>query len=87
MPEIKVPAVLAGGGGAERVEVNGETVGEALEAHAAEHGNALRDSVIENGDIREYINVFVDGEEVDSLDASLGADSVLRVMPAASGGC
>lgn len=86
MPQIKVPAALAGGAGTKRVDVEGTTVSEVLENHAAEHGTELRDSVIEDGEIREYINVYVDGEEVPSLDAEVRADSLLRVMPAASGG-
>lgn len=86
MPEIKVPAVLAGGAGTERVEVDGETVREVLDSHAAEYGTDLRDSVLAAGEIREYINVYVDGEEVASLDADVDPDSLIRIMPAASGG-
>ena len=86
MPQIKVPAALAGGGSGDRIEVEGTTVGEALESHAAEHGPELRDSVVDDGEIKEFINVFVDGEEVTGLDQSLAADALIRIMPAASGG-
>jgi len=85
MAEIKVPAVL-GSGGTETVEVDGDTVGELFENHADEHGSELRDSVIENGAIKEFINVYVDGSEVDGLDTAVEADSRVRVIPAASGG-
>jgi len=86
MPRIKVPAVLAGGGASSTVEVEGATLAEAFENHAAEHGPELRDSVIEDGKIKEFINVYVDGEEADDLDAAVDADSQVRVIPAASGG-
>jgi len=85
MAEIKVPAVL-GSGGTETVEVAGDTVKELFENHADEHGSELRDSVIEDGSIKEFINVYVDGSEVDGLDTAVEDDSRVRVIPAASGG-
>ena len=88
MVHIKLPAALTGAA-SDVVNVEGGTLREALENHADEHGPALRDSVVEDGDIREYINVFVNGEEVgtlDGLDTALGPDDRIRVVPAASGG-
>lgn len=86
MPRIKVPAVLTGGSAASSVEVEGSTVREAFDDHAAEHGGSLRESVVEDGEIKEFINVYVDGNEVSDLDESVDADSQIRVIPAASGG-
>jgi molybdopterin synthase sulfur carrier subunit len=86
MPRIKVPAVLAGSSASSTVEVEGATLAEAFENHAAEHGPELRDSVVEDGEIKEFINVYVDGEEADGVEAAVDADSQVRVIPAASGG-
>lgn len=86
MPRIKVPAALTGGASAETVAVDGESVGEVLENHAEEHGPALRDSVVADGEIKEFINVFVDGDEVQALDVGVSDESLIRIMPAASGG-
>lgn len=89
MPQIKVPAALTGGSSSDVVSVDGETLREAFDNHAEAHGPALRDSVIDEGAIREYINVFVNGEEVgalDGLDTAIGHDDEVRVVPAASGG-
>lgn len=86
MARIKVPAVLAGGSTTSVVPVEGETVAEVFENHAAEHGPSLRDSVIENGAIKEFINVYIDGEETVDLDTAVGPDAQIRVIPAASGG-
>lgn len=86
MPQIKVPAALAGGSSTSTVEVGGETLGEALDDHADKHGPELKESVVEDGEIKEFINVFVDGRQVESLDESLDDDSQIRIMPAASGG-
>lgn len=86
MPRIKVPAVLSGGSSSESVDVDGETLREALDDHAERHGDALRDSVVEDGEIKEFINVYVDGSEVSDLEEPVDEDSQIRVIPAASGG-
>lgn len=86
MPKIKVPAVLGGGSGSSSVAVDGDTLADLFENHAAEHGTELRDSVIEDGEIKEYINVYVDGSEVSDLDTTVEESSQIRVIPAASGG-
>ncbi len=89
MPRIKVPAVLAGNGGSRTHEVEATTLDEAFQAHAEAHGPALRDSVIEDGRIKEFVNVYVNGEEIshlDGLDTLLDEDDLIRVIPAASGG-
>ena len=85
MATIKVPAVL-GDGGASTVEVAGATLEEVFENHAAEHGPGLKNSVFENGTIKEFINVYVDGSETTDPDAPVEADSRIRIIPAASGG-
>lgn len=90
MPSIKVPAVLAGGAASTTHDVSGTTVAEAFDAHAAAHGPSLRDSVIaDDGSVKEFINVYVNGEEIsqlDGLETSLEDEDVIRVIPAASGG-
>lgn len=86
MPEIKVPAVL-GDGGSATVDVAGSTVGEAFDNHAEEYGPGLRNSVFEDGEIKEFINVYVDGSEVSDPKTPVDEDSRIRVIPAASGGC
>lgn len=89
MPEIKVPAALTGGSSPEAVVVEGGTVREALEEHAAEHGPELRDSVLEDNEVKEFINVYVNGEEIghlNGLETGVGEDDRIRIVPAASGG-
>jgi molybdopterin synthase sulfur carrier subunit len=86
MPQIRVPAALAGGAATSTVEVEGGTVRELLDNHAEEHGPELRDSVVEAGELKEFINVFVDGTEAGNIDETVDDDALVRVMPAASGG-
>lgn len=89
MPQIKVPAALTGGSSSETVDIDGNTVRETFDRHAEQHGPGLRDSVVENDEIKEFVNVYVDGEEVghlDGLDTVVEDDARIRVVPAASGG-
>ena len=86
MPQIKIPAALAGGTGTDLIDVEGNTLEEVFENHAEAHGPELKESVVSEGEIREYINVFIDGEEADRLADSVDPDALIRVMPAASGG-
>lgn len=89
MAQIKVPAALTGGSSSDVIEVEGASVGAAFDAHAEAHGPELRDSVVADGQVREYINVYVNGEPVDDIDGletAVGDDDVIRVVPAASGG-
>jgi molybdopterin converting factor small subunit len=86
MAQIKIPAVLAGGSASSTVEISGNSLAEVFENHAAEHGSELRDSVIQDGEIKEFINVYVDGTEVSDLETTVSDKSQIRVIPAASGG-
>jgi ThiS family. len=86
MPQIKIPAVLAGGSASSSVEVEGDTLETIFENHAAEHGPGLKNSVVEDGEIKEFINVFVDGQEISNIDAEVSSNAQIRVIPAASGG-
>ena len=86
MPTVKIPAVLAGGSGTSTVAVEGETLRELFDNHADEHGPELRESVVEDGDIKEFINVYVDGTPAEELDREIDSDAQIRVIPAASGG-
>jgi len=86
MPTLKIPAVLAGGSGTSKVAVEGDTLQELFDNHATEHGPELRDSVVEDGEIKEFINVYIDGTPTETLDSEVSGDAQIRVIPAASGG-
>lgn len=89
MPKIRIPAVLSETGGSRKVEVEGDTVLAALRAYTEEHGPELEESVLSNGKVKEYINVYVNGKDVrnlDGVDTSVGDDDEIRIIPAASGG-
>lgn len=86
---VKLPTQLrdAAGGNAE-VAVEGATVGEALDALFAQHGE-LRDRLFQDGELRRFVNVFVAGEDVrylDGLATAVPAGGELTILPAVAGG-
>ena len=89
MPIIRIPAVISETGGARKVEVDGDTVLEALRAYGEEHGPELEENVLGDDEVKEYINVYVNGKDVRNLegvDTPLDEEDEIRIIPAASGG-
>ena len=71
--------------GNRRVDVEGETVGEALRALERRHPPIAGWILDEHGRVREHVNVFLGGARV-AEDASVAPDDVLHVLPSISGG-
>ena len=88
---VKLPTQLrAAAGGENSVEVEGSTVGEALEALFEVHGD-LRDrlSDAEQGGLRRFVNVYVDGDDIrfgDGLDTVVRDGGEVTILPAVAGG-
>jgi sulfur-carrier protein len=90
MSVVRVPPVLREeAGGAREVEAAGKTVRELLEDLVA-RVPALGTRVYGDGEIRSFVNVYVDGEDVrtrDGLDTPVGESSTVILLPAMAGGC
>ena len=90
MSIVRIPPTLrAESGGARQVEASGETVRTVLEDLAERHP-ALGARIFENGGVAEYVNVYVDGEDVrtlDGLETPVRDSSTLILLPAMAGGC
>jgi molybdopterin synthase sulfur carrier subunit len=86
---VKIPAQLrAVTGGEGELEVEGSTVGEALDAVYAEHED-LRDRITEDGGLRRFVNVYVSGEDIrfqDGLDTAVNDGDEVTILPAVAGG-
>jgi molybdopterin synthase sulfur carrier subunit len=86
---VRVPPVLrAEAGGAREVEANGSNVRELLE-DLTERIPALGSRVYGNGELRSFVNVYVDGEDVrtrDGLDTPVRDSSTVILLPAMAGG-
>jgi sulfur-carrier protein len=89
MSVVRVPPVLREeAGGARQVEAAGGTVRELLE-DLSDRLPALGTKVYDGSDIRPYVNVYVDGEDVRTnggLDAPVRADATVVLLPAMAGG-
>jgi molybdopterin synthase sulfur carrier subunit len=86
---VKIPAQLrAATGGEGELEVEGSTVGEALDAVFDEH-DGLRERITEDGGLRRFVNVFVSGEDIrfkDGLETELDDGDEVQILPAVAGG-
>jgi molybdopterin converting factor small subunit len=86
---VKLPTQLrAAAGGQSSAQVQGATVGEALEALFAEHGE-LRERLMQDGDLRRFVNVYLDDEDVrtlDGLSTPVPEGGQLTILPAVAGG-
>ena len=90
MSVVRVPPVLRSeAGGAREVEASGSTVRELLE-NLSQRIPALGSRVYGEGEIKSFVNVYVDGEDVrtrDGLDTAVHETSTVILLPAMAGGC
>ena len=86
---VKIPTQLrAATGGESEVEVTGSTVGEALDAVFAAHGE-LRERITQDGDLRRFVNVYVSGEDIrfqQGLETAINDGDEVTILPAVAGG-
>lgn len=89
MPVVRIPTVLRKHtGGQAKVEAEGDTVG-AVFADLTGRFPGLGDQLLEDGEVRGFINVYVDDEDIrylDGLDSAVGPDDEVAIMPAVAGG-
>jgi sulfur-carrier protein len=89
MSRIRIPPMLRGEvGGAREVPAEGSTVRELLFDLMARFPG-LRPQLVEDGDIAPYVNVYVEGEDVrtlDGLDTAVDHGSSVILLPAMAGG-
>lgn len=86
---VKIPAQLRPAAGGEgQVEVEGGTVGEALDAVFDQH-EGLRERITEDGTLRRFVNVYVSGEDIrfqQGLETALSDGDEVTILPAVAGG-
>jgi sulfur-carrier protein len=86
---VKIPSQLRGvTEGEGEIEVDGETVGEALDAVFEQHAE-LRERITEDGGLRRFVNVYVSGEDIrfhDGLETTLSDGDEVTILPAVAGG-
>ena len=89
MTAVRIPPTLRGEVGGERqVEADGATVRELLEDLAARYP-ALGAQLLENGGVAPFVNVYLGGEDVrtlQGLDTAVADGQTLILLPAMAGG-
>jgi molybdopterin converting factor small subunit len=91
MATVLVPAALRGdAGGARRLEVDASGSLAAVLDEVAQRWPRLERRIRdERGQLRRYVNVYVDGEEcrrAAGLDTAVGPGSEVQVIPSVAGG-
>ncbi len=89
MTTIRIPPTLRSEvGGARQVPAVGQNVRELLDDLMARFP-ALRSQLVEDDEIAPFVNVYVEGEDVrtlDGLDTPVGDRSTVILLPAMAGG-
>jgi molybdopterin synthase sulfur carrier subunit len=68
------------------IPVSGETVRACLEAVEEKFPGFLAQVLDERGAVHRFVKLFVNGEQVGSLDAAVAADDRIEVLAAIAGG-
>jgi MoaD family protein len=86
---VKIPTQLrAATGGESHAQVDGSTVGEVLDALYERYGE-LRSRISEDGGLRRFVNVYVQGEDIrflEGLDTPVQDGDEVTILPAVAGG-
>lgn len=87
---VRVPTVLRSAmGGAATVSVEGSTIGEILIQLTSEFPSVRGQLLNEDGSLHRFLNVYVNDDDVrylGGLDAPVGANDEVTLLPAVAGG-
>jgi sulfur-carrier protein len=88
MTLVRIPPMLrAEVGGARELEAEGETVGDVIDDLVERHPT-LRSQLFQNGDLGSFVNVYLGGEDVRTLDGleTPVEEKTVILLPAMAGG-
>lgn len=90
---VRLPAVLAELAGARSLDVDGATepptLRDVLDRLAESHPQVVRRIRDETGQVRRFVNIYLDDEDVrtlDGLDTVVNDGAVMQVIPSVAGG-
>ena len=87
---VKLPTQLrAAAGNATEAQVEGGTVGDALQSLYEQHAELRERIADEGGGLRRFVNVFLGGEDIrflDGLETPVDDGDELTILPAVAGG-
>jgi molybdopterin converting factor small subunit len=89
MPIVRIPTPLRPhAGGLDRIEAAGSTVGEVLAALGRQYP-ALRERLFDGDELRRFVNVYVNDEDIrylDDLATAVADGQEVSIIPAVAGG-
>jgi molybdopterin synthase sulfur carrier subunit len=89
MPVVRIPTPLrAHAGGKDALEAPGATVGEVLNNLAVAHPDLGR-RILEDGEVRGFVNVYLNDEDIrflDELATAVALNDEISIIPAIAGG-
>ncbi|MDI2131379.1 MoaD family protein [Yinghuangia seranimata] len=88
--EVRIPTILREyTGGAKAVEGNGKTIDELIVDLESRHAGIRNRLVEENGELRRFVNVYLNDEDVrfiDGIASALDDGDSVTILPAVAGG-
>jgi MoaD family protein len=88
--EVRVPTILRKyTNGEKKVEAEGGTIRDVLTDLDARYPGIAGQLFTEDGGLHRFVNVYLNDEDIrflGSLDAGVGADDVVAILPAVAGG-
>ena len=87
--EVRIPTILRTyTGGEKAVDADGANLSALIDSLEANHPG-IKDRLIEDGDLRRFVNIYINDEDVrflGSLEASLSDGDQVVILPAVAGG-
>ena len=87
---VKIPTPLRKlTNGETSVDADGETIGAVVEALETTFPGMRERLIDESGDLRHFVNIYLNGEDVrylDGLNSAVGDKDELSIVPAVAGG-
>lgn len=88
--EVRIPTILRTyTGGEKAVSGDGASLSALIDDLESNHPG-IKDRLIDNGDLRRFVNVYINDEDVrfiGGLEAQLSDGDQVVVLPAVAGGC
>ena len=88
--EVRIPTILRNyTGGEKAVSAEGASLSALIDDLEANHPG-IKDRLLDDGDLRRFVNVYVNDEDVrfiGGLEAELSDGDQVVVLPAVAGGC
>ena len=87
---VRIPTVLQKlSDGHDRLDTGGNTVAEVFDALRATHGDLVRRITTEDGNVKPFLNIFVNGADIrfeDDIQTRVREGDEISIVPSIAGG-